>query len=203
MSNLPLWLEDALVRLGLREPVTSKPISIPEPPRSRSPDLPWMAIAKSRIGLSEITGPKHNPNVVNLWTEGKAGKVKDDETPWCSAFVSAILEAATVVSARTGWARGYLKWGTKLAGPAYGCIAVFKRGPKTGHVGFIVGKDKDGNLMVLGGNQKNMVCIEPLAADRAIGFRWPPTYTHSLPSQTGLVSLPLLSSDGSVSTNEA
>ena len=49
---------------------------------------------------------------------------------------------------------------TKLNNPAYGCIVVFSRAGG-GHVGFLVGKDKQGNLMILGGNQSNAVNIKP------------------------------------------
>jgi uncharacterized protein (TIGR02594 family) len=50
------------------------------------------------------------------------------------------------------------KSGTKLAKPAYGCVAVKTR-IGGGHVCFVVGKDKaSGKLVCLGGNQSNMVC---------------------------------------------
>jgi hypothetical protein len=40
--------------------------------------------------------------------------------------------------------------GAGVAAPGY--IVVFERKPKFGHVGFVVGADRDGNLLVLGGN---------------------------------------------------
>jgi uncharacterized protein (TIGR02594 family) len=160
---------------------------------------PWLDAAKALIGTKEIPGPKHNPKVVNLWAEGKAGDYKDDETPWCAAFVSAQLENGCVKSARTGWARGYLKWGRKLTGPAVGAVVVFSRGPKFGHVGFVVGKDANGNLMVLGGNQKDAVTIAAFATDRVLGYRWPKE--HPLPNT--MTPLPVLTSTGKLSTNEA
>ena len=42
-----------------------------------------------------------------------------------------------------------------------------------GHVGFAVGKDTAGRLLVLGGNQGNAVSIAAFDVARAIGYRWP------------------------------
>jgi uncharacterized protein (TIGR02594 family) len=92
-----------------------------------------------------------------------------------------------------------------LSKPAYGCVVVFWRGTKTGtagHVGFVVGRDKFGNLMVLGGNQSDAVNIKPFAMsgpnDRVLGYRWPGVYPY--PER---FNLPLLGSDGKLSTDEA
>jgi uncharacterized protein (TIGR02594 family) len=157
----------------------------------------WMAIARSYLGTTEIVGPKHNPKVVALWKKAQVSGVNDDETPWCAAFVSAVLEEAGVQSARTGWARSYLKWGIKLGAPAVGSIVVFERGPNAGHVGFVVGQDRAGNLMVLGGNQSNSVNIRPFDRKRVLGYRWPEG------SEPDHFALPLVTSDGRVSRNEA
>ncbi|KQV28221.1 hypothetical protein ASC97_07735 [Rhizobium sp. Root1203] len=61
-------------------------------------------------------------------------------------------------------ARSWLKLPTKLASPVVGCIVIFWRGTPqgwSGHVAFVVGRDANGNLMVLGGNQGDMVSIKP------------------------------------------
>ena len=97
---------------------------------------------------------------------------------------------------KTAW----LNFGTKLAAPCVGCVVVFWRGDIkgwSGHVGFVVGKDKLGNLMVLGGNQGDMVSIKPFIRSRVLGYRWPTSI--GIPELT----LPLLASGGRVSTNEA
>lgn len=159
----------------------------------------WLANALGYLGVAEVKGPHHNPKVVGLWAKGKAGAVDDDETPWCAAFVSAVLEEAGIHSARTGWARAYLKWGQALSAPAVGCVVVFERGPNAGHVGFVVGKDKAGHLMVLGGNQGDQVKIAPFDRARVLGYRWP---SGSVPS-ANFGSLPVVGSDGRVSRNES
>ena len=36
-------------------------------------------------------------------------------------------------------------------------------------MGYVIGEDRRGNLMVLGGNQRNLVCTLPFAIKRATG----------------------------------
>lgn len=159
--------------------------------------MKWMDIARSYLGMKEIAGPHHNPKIVGLWKTARVPGVNDDDTPWCAAFVSAVLELAEIQSARTGWARSYLKWGTKIGAPAVGCVVVFERGPNAGHVGFVVGRDQSGNLMVLGGNQSNAVTVAPFSRARVLGYRWPAG------SDPDNFALPIVTSDGRLSRNEA
>lgn len=133
---------------------------------------PWIELGKSFIGLHEIKGPKHNPEIVQMWKDIKRGGIKDDETPWCSAFVGAMLERSGIVSSRFESAKSYLTWGRPLDEPIYGCIVVFTR-DGGGHVGFVVGKTESGNLLVLGGNQSDAVNIKAFKRDRVTGYRWP------------------------------
>ena len=161
-------------------------------------DPVWLTKATEYIGTAEVSGKKHNPKIVELWSLAKVpNKVTDDETPWCAAFVSAMLEISGFVSAQTGWARAYLDWGKSIAIPVRGCIVVFSRGKNMGHVGFVVGRDKNGNLMVLGGNQGDAVNIKPFAVSRVIGYRWPRDML--IPNEP----LPIITSSGRLSTNEA
>ena len=78
----------------------------------------------------------------------------------------------------------------------YGCIVVFTR-DGGGHVGFVVGQDKVGSLMVLGGNQGDAVNVKAFPRSRATAYRWP----MGLPADVG-APLPLLAS-AELSTNEA
>ena len=159
---------------------------------------PWLTKAREYIGTTEIVGKKHNPKVVDLWKKAKvATPVTDDETPWCAAFVSAALEEAGFTSAQTGWARAYLEWDQPIKEPKVGAIVVFSRGKGFGHVGFVVGVDKNGNLMVLGGNQENAVNIKSFATSRVLGYRWPRDCV--VPSDP----LPIITSSGRLSSNEA
>lgn len=161
-------------------------------------DPSWLVKAREYIGTTEIVGEKHNPKVVDLWKKGKVkDKVTTDEVPWCAAFVSAVLEEAGYVSAQTGWARSYLNWGQKIDEPRVGCVVVFSRGKVYGHVGFVVGKDRKGNLMVLGGNQDNAVNIRAFAVGRVLGYRWP--HDKLIPTEP----LPIITSSGRLIASEA
>lgn len=132
----------------------------------------WVAEAKKHIGLSEIKGPQHRAEILQFWKDIKRGGIKDDETPWCAAFVGAMLERVGVKSSRFESAKSYLQWGRTLSEPVAGCIVVFTR-EGGGHVGFLMGKDKEGNLLVLGGNQKDAVNVREFPVARATGYRWP------------------------------
>jgi len=135
-------------------------------------DQPWIVEAKKRIGLKEIKGDKHNQQIIDFWKAIKRGGIKDDETPWCAAFVGAMLELSGVVSSRFESAKSYLTWGTKLNNPVYGCIVVFTR-DGGGHVGFVVGRTPSGELLVLGGNQGDAVNVRVFPTTRVSGYRYP------------------------------
>jgi uncharacterized protein (TIGR02594 family) len=132
----------------------------------------WVEEARRHIGLTEIKGPKHNPEIVAMWKAIKRGGIKDDETPWCAAFVGACLERVGVQSTRFEGARSYVSWGEKLDKPVVGCVVVFSR-DGGGHVGFVVGQDQSGNLLVLGGNQEDAVNVKSFKRHRVTAYRWP------------------------------
>lgn len=138
-------------------------------------DLPWVAAARRHLGEREIKGMAHNPVIVGFWKAARLAGIKNDEVPWCAGFVGAMLESCNIRSARSDSSRAYLKWGERIEAPEYGCVVVFRR-PGGGHVGFCVGVDQIGRLLILGGNQHDRVGIDPFDRARALGFRrvpWP------------------------------
>ncbi|EKM5742862.1 TIGR02594 family protein [Enterobacter kobei] len=132
----------------------------------------WLTEARKHTGLSEIKGVQHAAEILQFWKDIRRGGIKDDETPWCSAFVGAMFERCGIRSTRFESARSWLEWGTKLNTPAYGCVVVFSR-DGGGHVGFVVGLQQNGDLMVLGGNQSDAVNIRAFSPGRVVGYRWP------------------------------
>jgi hypothetical protein len=77
---------------------------------------------------------------------------------------------------RAAAARSWLAWGRKLDKPTVGCVVVFWRGKRDGwqgHVGFYAGRAKNGDILVLGGNQSDAVSIRPYPMERLLGYRWP------------------------------
>lgn len=159
-------------------------------------DQPWVTEAKKYIGQKEIKGTKHNPFVLRLWSLIRA-PFTDDETPWCAGFVGGMLEAAGIKSTRSAWARSYRTWGVGLSSAVPGCIVVFERGPTSGHVAFVLGKDRAGNLMCLGGNQGDMVKVSPFSKARVLSYRWPAGV------RVVKDALPLIASTGNLSKNES
>lgn len=136
-------------------------------------ELDWIKFAKSKIGLHEIVGAKHNPEIVQ-WVHELGGTWHDDETPWCGVFVAKSLTMGSrAIPQSFAWARAYLTYGTKLTKPCYGCVGVMGRAGGGGHVTFIIGKTKSGELVCLGGNQGNQVCIAKYPVSRFLGFVFP------------------------------
>jgi uncharacterized protein (TIGR02594 family) len=142
-----------------------------------SPDLtpPWLAEARRWIGLTEISGPRSQAAILR-WGQAIADWFRNDDTPWCGAFVHGQL-AATLpnepLPANALWARSWAEFGVPLKRPAPGAVLVFSRG-SGGHVGFYVGEDSS-RLRVLGGNQSNAVTETWIAKARLIATRWPKT----------------------------
>lgn len=158
----------------------------------------WLEHARRYIGQKEIKGPRHNPLIIGWWKKINAAWFTDDETPWCGAFVGGVLaECGMKVAKNAASARAWLDHGVKLSKPAVGCIVVFERAGG-GHVGFVVGRDQKGNLMVLGGNQSDAVTIAPFANNRVLGYRWPGVAPFNF-----RYDLPIVQSNGKLSTNEA
>lgn len=134
--------------------------------------------AKQLIGLTEIKGSRHDPDIVRFFAEVGHDWVKDDETAWCAAFVGAMLERAELPSTRKLNARSYLEWGEEVSvdDAQEGDLCVFWRGSPdaaTGHVGFYVSHGSS-QIIVLGGNQGNAVSIAPYDRRRLLSVRrWP------------------------------
>ena len=183
-------VDDALLE-ALRAPA-------PDPSAATGRGEPrWLAAARGYLGERELKGRRHNPLILRWWTLIRA-PFSDDETPWCAGFVGGVLESVGIRSSRSAAARSYLNWGRALPAPRLGCVVVFERGPVNGHVGFVAGADRAGNLLVLGGNQGDAVSIKPFSRGRVLGLRWPAD--APLPEAT---PLPVLTSSGAVSRNEA
>jgi len=132
-------------------------------------------VAQGYLGLKEWPGAKHNPAVLALYAKAGHAEIHDDETPWCAAFVGAVLAEAGERGTGALNARSYLKWGeaVELADAQQGDVLVFWRGSKDGwqgHVGFFVGR-KGRDVLVLGGNQGNEVSIKPYPTGRLLGVR--------------------------------
>lgn len=144
----------------------------------------WIAKAEGYTGKAETaTMVKDDPFVKMLFEElgtynewAKSQTVKTAN--WCAAFVSHCLKKSGQPSLTYydgGRAKSYLKYGTKIDKPAYGAIVVFSRSGG-GHVGFVVGQTES-DILTLGGNQGNKVCIKPYAKSKVQGYVVPSSWT--------------------------
>lgn len=162
----------------------------------------WLEEAEKYNGQHEVHGAGQNKFFQRLIdvSDGKLdmhAAITDDDA-YCMACLCGVLEMVGVQSPRTAWARDGLKWGVSVD-VALGAIVIFERGTG-GHAGIIAGRDTKGNYVVFGFNQRDMACYATFEPGRVLGFRWPADF--QLPTETGLYSLPLLDSDGRVSTDE-
>lgn len=167
----------------------------------------WLARARDFIGLSEIKGSLHSPEILRLWADAHMPQVHDDETAWCAAFVAAMLERSLITSPRKPNARSFCDWGIDVLELGreqvpLGAVVVFERPPNPahGHVGFACGIDADGFIHVLGGNQSDKVCVARMRGDRLIASRWP---TEARTDLRLLRRVPFVSTIRPISTNEA
>lgn len=140
--------------------------------------FPWFekAIEEYNKHIKEVAGSGDNPRIVEYLrsTDLDSESARNDETPWCSAFVNWCVEQSGEKGTNSAWARSWLKWGKETDMPIKGCIAVFKRppNPSSGHVAFFVSQTNT-HVKVLGGNQSDSVCIAEYSADRLLSYRIP------------------------------
>lgn len=144
---------------------------------SHTPSKPepiWLSAARRHLGLAEWPGRRHNPSVVSFFAKAGFAGIKDDETPWCAAFINAVLADCDLPTTGKLTARSFLNWGVQCDQADTGAIAVFRRGQSSwqGHVGFVVGQDRT-HITLLGGNQSDAVTIARFPRAKLLGFRWP------------------------------
>lgn len=134
----------------------------------------WLKFARKELGTKEVPGHGNNPTVVNYFNEAQHPEIKQDEVPWCAAFVGAMLKRAGIKPSGSLMARSYEQWGQTLVKPVLGCVGVKKRPGAgfVGHVGFVVGLTSD-TVILLGGNQGDKVSIASFKRREFTAFRWP------------------------------
>ena len=136
-------------------------------------DLPWIVKAQSYLGLHEGTSLKANKTVLKFFQEAGHAEIKNDHTtPWCAAFVGAILKESGLQNTGSLLALSYSKFGQRLEHPIAGCIATKKR-RGGGHVFFVVAFDAK-YVYGLGGNQNDQVSIERFPRKAIFSYCWPP-----------------------------
>ena len=191
--------EDLLWRKSVAEAIIEQPPKITDEP-------PWLRIARAYLGLKEIKGKKHNKQILSWWQAVGASWFRDDETPWCGAFVGGVLSDAGIdilPGGKAARARAWEKWGRELNGPAVGCVVTLWRRSKSsgnGHVFFLLGK-RHKRLVGIGGNQGDAVTVANFDPARVTSYRWPSG--KPAPKEMGFNFLPVILSDGHASSSES
>lgn len=127
------------------------------------------------LGVEEWPGARHNPVIQGFFVAAGASANEADETPWCAAFVGAVLAELGLPNTGRLNARSYLDWGVPvpMAQAMPGDVVVFSRGDPSGwqgHVGFFVRFEGD-RVLCRGGNQGNKVSDALYPVSRILGFR--------------------------------
>jgi uncharacterized protein (TIGR02594 family) len=131
----------------------------------------WVEIAERDIGSRETLGPNDSPFIRKMWARLSGSWLLGQ--PWCGGAVAYWFSQSGIEYPKTYYrARDWEKWGVGLVRPCVGCVVTFTR-KGGGHVGLVVGQDKAGNLLVLGGNQGDAVRVSAFAPERATSYRWP------------------------------
>jgi len=156
------------------------PAEEPEP-GGQVVSFPWMKFARKELGVREYPGQADNPRIVEYLMSTSLGKPdnRNDETPWCSAFVNwCMMMAGRADRTNCAWARSWLKWGVELEEGVEGCVVVFSRGANAGHVAFYLDEDET-HVQVLGGNQGDAVSVAWYPKDRVLGYMLPKEYLEA------------------------
>jgi uncharacterized protein (TIGR02594 family) len=153
----------------------NQPITRSVPPLDQDETPPWYRAAFKEIGTREV-GNNSGAAIARYRRLAQCGQ---DHDPWCAIFANAMLASCdpAVSGTRSASSQSFRNNPnfTKLSGPALGAIVVFWRNsPESGlgHVGFYRGETAD-SIYVLGGNEGDMVQIEPISKRQLRGYWWP------------------------------
>lgn len=137
-----------------------------------------LAQAASQIGTLEWKDGS-NPQVEEYLDYGSRKDNEDsglgDHIPWCAGFVAWCCEKVGMGSTNSLMARSYEKWGiSSKSAPLPGDIVTFYRNglrSGQGHVGFFLGWQRTGQVLVLGGNQSDAVNVTSYSHGRMTDIR--------------------------------
>lgn len=128
---------------------------------------------KAKLGLREV----RDRDKLQSWFKSQGIICNPQTTPWCAAAVHTAEREAGNKTSGNLMARSFLKYGKKvdLKDAVEGDIVIFARGSNgySGHVGYFVKQVDSDTILVLGGNQADMVCLQHYSTDRLLGVRCP------------------------------
>lgn len=124
-------------------------------------------------GTKEIFGPKANPYILAMFAEIGYAWIQSDETAWCSACLNYFCKKLGYERSGKLDARSWLKVGTEIMVPQLGDVVIYWRNKINsweGHVGLYISED-NGLIYTLGGNEENMLKINPYYKNKVLGYR--------------------------------
>lgn len=136
---------------------------------------PLIREARKYFGIVEIPGSKHNSQIVTFFKETGNEGIKTDEAAWCSTFIGYCAKQSGLEYSKATLAQSWLDFGKEIKDPVPGDLVIFWRDEPTswkGHVGIFLGFNAQTNEVIcLGGNQSDSVCISQYARNRVLGYR--------------------------------
>lgn len=139
-------------------------------------------LAQRFVGVKEVAGTASNPHILAMLRLDQDWP-KDDDVPWCSAFMNYIAWLLRLPRSKSLRARSWLLVGQPIhleqAETGFD-VAILKRGrgnqpgptviEAPGHVGLFAAREGN-NILILGGNQSDAVNLKPFSANRLLGIR--------------------------------
>lgn len=151
----------------------------------------WFNAGLKLQGTEEKKGRRSNPVVLKMFADVGHEEITNTDTPWCAAYVGAMLERSGIKCTKALTARSYLKWGVELEDPRPGCIVVMWRGARddgfSGHIGFFV-REEGEFIWMLGGNQGDAVSVAKFRKSKILAYRWPRSLVHSGTMQGAVIA---------------
>lgn len=150
--------------------------------RARPNDPEYLKNAFGELGVKETRGDAATKRILEYFDatyqpKGSKNAHTDDggrANAWCAAFLTWAFkeEDPKIKTGKAVGAREYEKFG-EASEPFRGAIVVLQHG-KQKHVAILVGVDKQGNNVYLGGNQGNKVSVTTLPGYEILAVRKPP-----------------------------
>jgi uncharacterized protein (TIGR02594 family) len=138
-------------------------------------DPAWLKKAFAEVGVAEGVGDDTNKRILkyfdSTYQKGKHTSDSGKDNAWCAAFVTFTLSESGIKNNKAVGAREYEKWG-EASEPFRGAVVVLEhKGQK--HVAILVGVDKNGENVYLGGNQTDRVSLRRLPGYEIVAIRKP------------------------------
>jgi uncharacterized protein (TIGR02594 family) len=138
-------------------------------------DPAWLKHAFAEVGVAEGVGDDTNKRILeyfdSTYQKGKHTSDSGKDNAWCAAFVTFTLSESGIKNNKAVGAREYEKWG-EASEPFRGAVVVLEHNGQK-HVAILVGVDKNGENVYLGGNQKDRVSLRRLPGYEIVAIRKP------------------------------